>query len=123
MPENDEKQFGLSVEKPAVNPNPWTQVRRFIVFQVKLYVDAFRDFMLSFLSIPAFVIDLISGNEGEDSYMEKIFAMGRRTERAINLFEQHKPGEQEGHSVDSIIDNLEDKVRTEADNFRTNNQE
>lgn len=119
MAEDDEK-FGVSPDKPALNPNPWKQVRRFLVFQVKLYADAFRDFLLSFLSIPAFVIDLITGKEGEDSHMEKILALGRKTEKAINLFEQHSPEEQEGANVDSIIDQLEEKVRAETASFRNN---
>ena len=122
MTEQDNNHFGLSVEKPTLNPNPWKQVRRFLVFQVKLYADALRDFLLSILSIPAFVIDLITGKEGEESYMEKVLALGRKTEKAINLFEQHSAEEREGANVDSIIDQLEEKVRTESASFRNNKQ-
>ena len=111
-------------EKPEQEPVPasspsgkkrrWPQVRRFLVFQIKLYVDAFRDFFLSLLSFPAFIMDLIEGKEGEDSHMESILKLGRRSEKAINLFEQHSREEQDGHSVDSIIDHVEQKIKTES---------
>ena len=108
----------VATEKNVPARGRWLHIRRFLVFQVKLYVDALRDFVLSFLSIPAFILDLIEGKEGKNSHMENILALGRRTEKAINLFEQHTPEEQEGANVDSIIDHVERKVRREAGNFK-----
>ena len=122
MSDNEDKSIVIAEKKSKQIRKPWKQVRRFLVFQIKLYVDAFRDFVLSFLSIPAFVIDLLTGHEGKDSYMEKVLALGRRTEKSINLFEQHSHEEQDGTNVDSIINHLEKKVRGEADNFKNNNQ-
>ena len=71
--------------------NLWPQVRRLLVFQLKLYIDAFRDIFLSALSLGAFLIDLIQQNMGPDSYFERVLKFGRGTERAINLFNQYDP--------------------------------
>ncbi|MDA0281152.1 MAG: hypothetical protein O3C29_12095 [Proteobacteria bacterium] len=89
----------------------WPQLRKFGVFQLKLYIDAFRDFLLSAVSLGAFIIDLIQQNEGPDSYFEKVLRFGQKTERAINLFNQFDAQERGGRSVDSIIDDVEERFR------------
>jgi len=89
----------------------WPQLRKFGVFQLKLYIDALRDLLLSALSFGAFIIDLIQQNYGPDSYFEKVLRIGRRTERAINLFNQFDAQERGDRSVDSIIDEVEDRFR------------
>ena len=88
----------------------WPQLRQFVVFQVKLYVDALRDFLLSFLALGAFVLDLLLQREGEDSFFETVLRLGRRTERAINLFNHFDPSEQPGPSVDKFFNEVEQKV-------------
>lgn len=93
------------------NPVLWPQLRRLLVLQLKLYIDAFRDLCLSGLALGAFVIDLVQHNSGPDCYFEQIMKLGRRTERAINLFDQFDPAAQNGHSVDSILRNVEDRWR------------
>lgn len=89
----------------------WPQVRRLLVFQIKLYVDAFRDIFLSALSLGAFLIDLIQHNAGPDSYFERVLKFGRGTERAINLFNQYDPADQDARSVDGVIRDIEDRFR------------
>lgn len=89
----------------------WPQVRRLLVFQIKLYVDAFRDIFLSALSLGAFLIDLIQHNVGPDSYFERVLKFGRGTERAINLFNQYDPEDQDARSVDGVIRDIEDRFR------------
>ncbi len=89
----------------------WPQVRKFLVFQIKLYIDAFRDIFLSFLSLGAFIIDLIQMNTGADSYFERVLKFGYGTERAINLFNQYGSEEQGSHSVDRVLQEMEDKIR------------
>lgn len=87
----------------------WPQFRRFLIFQFKLYLDAFRDFVLSFLSFWAFLLDVITQSHGEGSHFERVLKLGRRTERAINLFEQYDPDRQEGRSVDAMIRGMESR--------------
>jgi hypothetical protein len=89
----------------------WPQLCKFGVFQLKLYIDAFRDLLLSALSLGALIIDLIQQNEGPDSYFEKVLRFGRRTERTINLFNQFDAKERGDRSVDSVTDDVEDRFR------------
>ncbi|HAG70821.1 MAG TPA: hypothetical protein DCL66_01330 [Gammaproteobacteria bacterium] len=85
----------------------WPSVRKFLVFQLKLYIDAFRDIFLSALSLLAFVLDIILLNQGPDSYFEKVLAFGRRSEFTINLFNQYDLDQQGGTSVDKILKDME----------------
>ena len=89
----------------------WPQVRKLLVFQIKLYIDAFRDLFLSALSLGAFLIDIVQQNEGPGSYFEKVLKFGRRTERSINLFNHFDVEQQDGHSVDKILNEVEEKIR------------
>ncbi len=98
-------------EHSAIFKKLWPQLRRLLVFQIKLYVDAFRDFFLIAISWGAFLIDVILQNAGSDSLFEKMLQFGRVTERSINLFNQHDPAEQHTHSVDRVLNGLEDRFR------------
>ena len=87
----------------------WLPIRKLIVFQFKLYIDAFRDVLLSILSLFAVVLDIIFQTSGSDSYFEKVLVLGRRTERAINLF-NHFDAKDSGANVDSIFEQVEKTV-------------
>lgn len=89
----------------------WPKLKRLFVFQVKLYVDAFRDFFLSLLSLFAFLLDVVQQNHGPDSHFENVLSLGRRTEKAINLFNQHDPEQQDSRSVDGVIREVEKRFR------------
>ncbi|MEX2470022.1 MAG: hypothetical protein WD396_09720 [Pseudohongiellaceae bacterium] len=91
----------------------WPQLRRFLIFQLKLYVDAFRDLALSLLSVPAFVLDVVLQSHGPGSYFERVLQLGRRSERMINLFEQHDPAAEPG--VDRVIEEMESRWRKRRD--------
>lgn len=88
----------------------WPSTRKFLVLQLKLYIDAFRDLFLSVLSLLAFVLDIILLNQGPDSYFERVLAFGRRTEVTINLFNQYDLDEQGGTSVDKILKDVESSL-------------
>ncbi len=102
-------------ERPSENAEKfeklWPQLRRLLVFQIKLYVEVFRDFFLIALSLGAFLIDVILQKTGSDSLFEKVLHFGRMTERSINLINQHDPAEQHTHSVDRVLNDLEDRFR------------
>ena len=91
--------------------NLWPQVRKFLVFQIKLYIDAIRDVLLSFLALGAFLIDLLQRNTGTGSYFERVLKFGRGTERAINLFNQFDPEAHDAKSVDGVLNDLEERTR------------
>ena len=89
----------------------WSQVRKLLVFQIKLYIDAFRDLLLSALSLGAIIIDILLRNEGPGSCFEQVLKFGRATERSINLFNHFDLDQQERHSVDNILNEVEGKIR------------
>ena len=64
-------------------------LRHLIVFQVKLAADAFRDLLLSPLSVAVFVIDALTRPTVEDSLYLRLMLLGRRSDRMINLFDEH----------------------------------
>lgn len=85
----------------------WSPLRKFVIFQLKLYIDAIRDLFLSALSLFAFLLDVVLQKQGPDSFFEKVLAFGRRTELTINLFNQYDVDEQGGASVDKILKDVE----------------
>ncbi len=109
MRESDDA--GPRVGKQARLDRFWPQLKRLLVFQVKLYVDAFRDFFLSLLSLLAFLLDVVQRNHGPDSHFENVLSLGRRSEKAINLFDQYDPDQQDARSVDGVIREVEKRFR------------
>ena len=85
-------------------------VRRLLIFQVKLAVDALRDILLSPVSIIASLMDLADGRKGKDSYFEMLMKFGRNSERRINLFGQH---DGEKQTIDNILNQVEDVLKRE----------
>lgn len=82
-------------------------VRRLMIFQLKLFFDAFRDLLLSPLSILATLFDWIQEKRGQTSYFEQLMSLGRDSDRRINLFEQHDHDER---GVDSVMEQMEEMV-------------
>ncbi len=83
-------------------------LRHVLVFQVKLMADALRDFMLSPISVVTFILDVLRKPSLEESYYLKLMLLGRRSDRLINLFDEHKDA---GHyTVDQAVEELEQLV-------------
>jgi hypothetical protein len=61
-------------------------VRDVIVFQGKLLLDGARDALLIPASLFAAALDLIRGRIDESGAFDRVLALGRRSERYINLF-------------------------------------
>lgn len=95
------------------------QLKRLGVFQIKLGLDALRDILLSPLSILFTLMDLAEKNKPEDSHFNKLLAFGRRTERRINLFNQHDDdieqaeAKQKVQTVDTLVTQIEDIIKKE----------
>lgn len=60
-----------------------------VMFQLKLGADAIRDLVMSPVSIVMFILDLVLAPEEKDSHYQKMMQFGRKTDRCINLFEEH----------------------------------
>ena len=83
-------------------------LRHLLVFQVKLLADALRDLLLSPVSVLVFVVDALRKPRLEDSLYLRLMLLGRQSDRAINLFDEHKDA---GHfTVDQAIEELEAMV-------------
>ena len=114
MQEDSKQETGYAAvhsSRDARQSRFWPQLKRLLIFQVKLYVDAFRDFFLSLLSLLAFLLDVLQQNHGPGSHFENVLKLGRRTEKAINLFDQHDPEQQDTRSVDGVIREVEKRFR------------
>jgi len=88
-------------------------LRHLIVFQLKLATDAFRDLLFSPISIFVFFVDAIRKPKLEDSLYLRLMVLGRKSDRTINLFDEHKDA---GHfTVDQAVEELEDLIMTGTD--------
>ena len=64
-------------------------------------------------------MDLAEKNKPEDSHFNKLLAFGRRTERRINLFNQHDDdieqveAKQKVQTVDTLVTQIEDIIKKE----------
>ena len=93
------------VNSPSRHP-----VRRLLIFQLKLAVDALRDILLSPVSIVCTLVDTFEKRHGSDSHFEKLMKFGRNSEKRINLFEQHSDS---NTSIDHILGQVENVVVNE----------
>ena len=64
-------------------------LRCLVIFQLKLGADAIRDLVMSPVSIIMFILDLILRPNEKDSNYQQMMRFGRKTDRWINLFEEH----------------------------------
>jgi predicted Co/Zn/Cd cation transporter (cation efflux family) len=85
-------------------------MKRYLVFQVKLALDAIRDILLGPVALVATLIDMAEKNHGKNSHFERLMKVGRISERHINLFNQHK---QKSQSVESVFDQVENVIKKE----------
>lgn len=90
-----------------------TALRHVVVFQVKLAADALRDFLMSPLSVLAFIVDAISKPRPEDSLYLRLMLLGRRSDRLINLFDEHR--DSGAFTIDRAVDELEEALRSAAE--------
>ena len=85
-------------------------LRHLLVFQVKLLADAGRDLLLSPVSVVVFILDALTKPTLENSLYLRLMLIGRRSDRMINLFDEHKD---DGHfTVDAAIEEVEGVVNS-----------
>ena len=84
-------------------------LRHLVLFQFKLALDALRDFALSPLSIVVFILDAVRKPPLEESLYLKLMALGRRSDRVINLFDEYN--ETTDYTVDQTFESMEEAVK------------
>ncbi|MFT4860841.1 MAG: hypothetical protein ACI95C_000039 [Pseudohongiellaceae bacterium] len=99
----------------------WPHLRKLLVFQFKLYLDALRDLLLSVLSLFAFFLDALLNLSGPESFFERVLAFGRRTEVTINLFNQHDD-DIDPHSIDNILKDVEKRAEETLKKSKSKNR-
>ena len=104
------------------NPSRWDLIRDAVVFQLKLVVDGMRDLILLPVSVVAALMSLLQSGDRAGSEFYRLVALGKRTEKWINLFgaAEHMPeapedGALAGQSLDKLVDKVESMVREQYD--------
>ena len=83
-------------------------LRHLLMFQLKLLADALRDLLMSPISVLVFFVDVVQKPRLEDSLYLRLMLLGRKSDRVINLFDEHKDA---GHfTVDQAVEELEELV-------------
>ena len=83
-------------------------LRHVLTFQVKLAADALRDLLLSPISIVVFLLDVVRKPPVEESLYLRLMALGRHSDRVINLFGEYS--EDEHYTLDETIAQVEDAL-------------
>lgn len=87
------------------------------VFQLKVLLDAFRDLILSPLSLLAAVVDLLLSGSRKPELFYRVLRFGRRSEDWIDLWaagrreQPERPGAQSAANADWLMDKVEALVR------------
>ena len=88
-------------------------LRHLIVFQFKLFVDAFRDLLFSPISLTACIIDMITQPKVKDSLSFQLMLAGRKSDRLINLFDEYLNSG--GYTIDETVKEVEDALIEKLD--------
>ena len=95
------------------NRNPRIDlIRETAILQVKLLIDGVRDAILIPVSLVAAMIGVLRGGPDCDREFRRVLTLGRRSERWIDLFGNHRRlGKGSvSSSMDSILDQVETAV-------------
>ena len=68
-----------------VKVTPWVTLRDFVVFQVKLVVEAVKDVVLLNLSVLAIIVDLIAGRANRPRLFHGVVRLSRGFDRWLRL--------------------------------------
>ncbi len=101
-------------------------IRDFAIFQLKLFLDAGKDFVLSMLSIGALAVDLLAGGGKRPRLFYSVMRVAERFDLWLNLNGAISRLEREGieeqglfgaseAGSDNLIGKIEEVVRREAE--------
>ena len=66
------------------------------VFHLEIYIDAFRESVMSALSFFVFLLDVTLKRDRQNDTFSKVLDLRWRSERLVNLFGQHNRAAQKG---------------------------
>ena len=99
---------GPAGEPPVPHYDRLPLLGAWVKFNVKLMLDGVLDLLLLPASFIAVALGLLRGGDAPDRYFRALLLFGRRTERFVNLFGNHRPG-----SVDDVLGDYERQVADE----------
>ncbi|MDO8291159.1 MAG: hypothetical protein Q7T44_18250 [Parvibaculum sp.] len=79
-----------------------TALRHLLRFQLKLALDALRDLLMSPISVICFQLDMLLRPDEAQSYRRAMIMFGRKTDRWINLFGEHRRDEETVQVVEEV---------------------
>lgn len=94
--------------------------RHLVSFQLKLFADAFRDLLLSPISLVAFIIDSITKPNVVDSLSFKLMHLGRHSDKVINLFDEYTNSG--SFTIDTTIADVEERINREMKRAKEKNR-
>lgn len=103
-------------ESNAAQPGRGELLRDVAIFQLKLLLDALRDFVMSPVSLVAAAIDLLGRGRDTGENFRRVLELGRTTDRWINLFgppRSLQPPVPDGASFDRLVAQIESSIRDE----------
>jgi hypothetical protein len=96
---------------PEPTPAPTTLLLRDVLrFQLKLWLEALRDLVLSPVTLAAAALDFLLLKQQPPRYFRALLTLGRRSEDWIDLWSMVDRGAK-GESVDALLAQIEHAVR------------
>lgn len=109
---DDEQQ----TEQSSEQKDTWDRTRELILLQVKLSIDAIRDFILIPVALFCYILDFGERDKSKPSYWDRLMAWGRRSDHHINLF-KHRRSYKKGYmTIDDAVNIVEETIRKEVKN-------
>ncbi len=118
---NPDRRHETAEPEPAGMPldaSRWRLIRDVLAFQLKLFVDGVRDFVMMPVSLGAAVLDLIGVGPRPGHQFYRLLRFGRETDRWIDLFGAVEPDRLTGAApigLDALIERIERVVVQEYD--------
>lgn len=101
-------------EKTEPQSDVWPRTRELIILQLKLGLDAIRDFILMPVAIVCYILDFGDKEEGKPSHWERLMAWGRRSDHHINLFKHARSYKKGFMTIDDALGVVEDTLKKEV---------
>ena len=108
----------VTQEEPS---STWRKTRNLLLLQVKLWIDALRDFALMPVGLVCYLLDLASDSK-EDRYWNRLMKWGRQSDHHINLFQHESFDKKKAVTVDDLADIVEDVLKKDVKDSQNTQQ-
>ena len=99
----------------------WRKTRNLLLLQVKLWIDALRDFALMPVGLVCYLLDLASDSK-DDKYWNRLMKWGRQSDHHINLFQHKSFDKKKAVTVDDLADIVEDVLKKDVKDSQNTQQ-